>query len=122
MFPIDWPEPFGLVMIEAMACGTPVLAFRHGSVPEIIEQGVTGSIVDTMEEAVQGAARVLALDRAPSGGASRSVFPPRAWHATTSALYRALQARRDAQAATRRSDSRPSGGARAAHRDGPMLS
>ncbi len=45
LFPIDWPEPFGLVMIEAMACGTPVLAFRHGSVPEVIEDGVTGRIV-----------------------------------------------------------------------------
>jgi len=53
LFPIDWPEPFGLVMIEAMACGTPVLAFRQGSVSEIIDQGVTGAIVDTMDEAVR---------------------------------------------------------------------
>src|SRR6478736_1139547 len=53
LFPIDWPEPFGLVMIEAMACGTPVLAFRHGSVPEIIDPGVTGVVVDGMDEAVQ---------------------------------------------------------------------
>jgi glycosyltransferase involved in cell wall biosynthesis len=63
LFPIDWPEPFGLVMIEAMACGTPVLAFRHGSVPEIIDQGVTGAIVDTMHEAVNMLPRVLELDR-----------------------------------------------------------
>ena len=63
MFPIDWPEPFGLVMIEAMACGTPVLAFRQGSVPEIIDQGVTGALVDTMEEAVKMLPKVLALDR-----------------------------------------------------------
>jgi glycosyltransferase involved in cell wall biosynthesis len=63
LFPIDWPEPFGLVMIEAMACGTPVLAFRQGSVPEIIDQGVTGAIVDTMHEAVNMLPRVLALDR-----------------------------------------------------------
>ena len=47
LFPIDWPEPFGLSMIEAMACGTPVLAFRCGSVPEIIDPGVTGLVVDT---------------------------------------------------------------------------
>jgi glycosyltransferase involved in cell wall biosynthesis len=46
LFPIDWPEPFGLVMIEAMACGTPVIAMRRGSVPEIIEDGVTGFVVD----------------------------------------------------------------------------
>jgi glycosyltransferase involved in cell wall biosynthesis len=63
LFPIDWPEPFGLVMIEAMACGTPVLAFRQGSVPEIIDQGVTGAVVDTMEEAVRMLPQVLALDR-----------------------------------------------------------
>ncbi len=63
LFPIDWPEPFGLVMIEAMACGTPVLAFRHGSVAEIIDDGVTGRIVETMEEAVAALPEVLALDR-----------------------------------------------------------
>jgi glycosyltransferase involved in cell wall biosynthesis len=63
LFPIDWPEPFGLVMIEAMACGTPVLAFRHGSVSEIVDQGVTGAIVDTVDEAVRMLPQVLALDR-----------------------------------------------------------
>jgi len=63
LFPIEWPEPFGLSMIEAMACGTPVLAFRAGSVPEIVEEGLTGSIVETMEEAVSALPRVLSLDR-----------------------------------------------------------
>ncbi len=63
LFPIDWPEPFGLSMIEAMACGTPVLAFRHGSVAEIIEDGVTGIVVDTMNEAIAALPRVVALDR-----------------------------------------------------------
>ncbi len=63
LFPVDWPEPFGLTMIEAMACGTPVLAFRRGSVPEIIEEGVTGFIVDGMDHAGPALARVLALDR-----------------------------------------------------------
>ena len=63
LFPVDWQEPFGLVMIEAMACGTPVLAFRCGSVPEIIDPGVTGAIVESMEEAVQVLPRVLSLDR-----------------------------------------------------------
>ena len=63
LFPIDWPEPFGLSMIEAMACGTPVLAFRCGSVPEIIEDGITGAIVETMEEAIAALPHVMALDR-----------------------------------------------------------
>jgi len=48
LFPIDWPEPFGLTLIEAMACGTPVVAFRRGSVPEVIDHGVTGLIVDDL--------------------------------------------------------------------------
>ena len=63
LFPIDWPEPFGLVMIEAMACGTPVLAFRNGSVPEVIDEGVTGFIVDSEEEGVRKLGSLLALDR-----------------------------------------------------------
>jgi glycosyltransferase involved in cell wall biosynthesis len=63
LFPIDWPEPFGLVMIEAMACGTPVLAFRCGSVPEIIENRLTGCIVSSIEEAAQAIPELLALDR-----------------------------------------------------------
>jgi glycosyltransferase involved in cell wall biosynthesis len=63
LFPVDWPEPFGLSMIEAMACGTPVLAFRCGSVPEIVDPGVTGVIVDTMDEAIRMLPQVLALDR-----------------------------------------------------------
>lgn len=63
LFPIDWPEPFGLVMIEAMACGTPVLAFRCGSVPEVIEPGITGYVVDTVDEAVCRMGDLLALNR-----------------------------------------------------------
>jgi glycosyltransferase involved in cell wall biosynthesis len=63
LFPVDWPEPFGLTMIEAMACGTPVLAFRRGSVPEIIEDGVTGVIVEGMHDAGPALSRVLSLDR-----------------------------------------------------------
>jgi glycosyltransferase involved in cell wall biosynthesis len=63
LFPIDWPEPFGLVMIEAMACGTPVIAYRWGSVPEIIDDGVTGFIVDDLEAAVEAVPKVRDLDR-----------------------------------------------------------
>jgi glycosyltransferase involved in cell wall biosynthesis len=63
LFPVDWPEPFGLVMIEAMACGTPVLAFRCGSVPEVIEDGVTGKVVDSEDEAVAALPEILSYDR-----------------------------------------------------------
>ncbi len=63
LFPIDWPEPFGLVMIEAMACGTPVVAFRCGSTTEVIEDGKTGYLVDTLEQAVAAASRAHLLDR-----------------------------------------------------------
>jgi len=63
LMPIDWPEPFGLVMLEAMACGTPVIAYRHGSVPEIIDQGITGFIVDNQQQAVAAAREVHGIDR-----------------------------------------------------------
>ena len=64
LFPIDWPEPFGLVMIEAMACGCPVIAYPNGSVPEVIEDGLTGFIVADVAEAVAACARLGTLDRA----------------------------------------------------------
>jgi glycosyltransferase involved in cell wall biosynthesis len=64
LFPIDWPEPFGLVMIEAMACGTPVIAFPCGSVPEVIDNGVSGFIVDSIDEAVRMVGKLPELDRA----------------------------------------------------------
>jgi glycosyltransferase involved in cell wall biosynthesis len=63
LFPIDWPEPFGLVMIEAMACGTPVIAYRSGSVPEVVDEGVTGFVVESEAEAVQAIGRLGELDR-----------------------------------------------------------
>ncbi len=63
LFPIDWPEPFGLVMIEAMACGTPVIAWNRGSVPEVVEHGVTGFIVNSEEEAVAAIGQIGRLDR-----------------------------------------------------------
>ncbi len=63
LFPIDWPEPFGLVMIEAMACGTPVIAFNHGSVPEVIDHGLTGFIVPDEAAAVAAIDNLDRLDR-----------------------------------------------------------
>jgi glycosyltransferase involved in cell wall biosynthesis len=63
LFPIRWPEPFGVVMIEAMACGTPVLAFREGSVPEVIDDGISGLIVESVPEAVRKMGALLSLDR-----------------------------------------------------------
>ena len=63
LFPIDWPEPFGLVMIEAMACGLPVIAFPGGSVEEIVEDGLTGFIVESVEEATTAVRRLDWIDR-----------------------------------------------------------
>ncbi len=63
LFPVDWPEPFGMVMIEAFACGTPVVAMRAGSVPEVVDHGVTGFVVDTVDDAVAAVQAATALDR-----------------------------------------------------------
>lgn len=73
LFPIDWPEPFGLVVIEAMACGTPVIAWDNGAMPEIVDDGVTGFIVDSTDAAVASVARLRELDR----DEIRSVFERR---------------------------------------------
>ena len=62
LFPIDWPEPFGLVMIEAMACGTPVIGWRCGSVPEIVDEGLSGFVVETIEAAATAVTRAGELD------------------------------------------------------------
>jgi glycosyltransferase involved in cell wall biosynthesis len=64
LFPIDWPKPFGLVMIESMACGTPTIAFPCGSVPEVIDDGVSGLIVGSLAEAVAAVPAATAMDRA----------------------------------------------------------
>lgn len=73
LFPIDWAEPFGLVMIEAMACGTPVIAWPNGSVPEVVDDGVTGFIVDNINDAVRAVARLRSVSRA----ACRNAFEVR---------------------------------------------
>ena len=63
LFPIDWPEPFGLVMIESMACATPVIAFNRGSVPEVIDEGITGFLVNSVNEAVEVLKKIQRIDR-----------------------------------------------------------
>jgi glycosyltransferase involved in cell wall biosynthesis len=73
LFPIDWPEPFGMVMIEAFACGTPVIAYRCGSVPEVVEHGVTGFIVENQRQAIAAAHSIDRIDRQ----ACRSAFEER---------------------------------------------
>ena len=87
LFPIDWPEPFGLTLIEAMANGTPVIAFGRGSVPEIVDDGVTGLIVNSVDEAVAAVPRAKAFGRAVSANALRSAFRSSDWRTTIWALY-----------------------------------
>ncbi len=92
LFPIDWPEPFGLVMIEAMACGTPTVAYRCGSVPEVIEDGVTGFIVSDEAAAVRAVERAGALDRAKIRARFEARFTARRMAADYVALYEQLLA------------------------------
>ena len=74
LFPIDWPEPFGMVMIEAMACGTPVIAWPNGSVPEIIDDGVNGFVVESIERAVDAVRRLSEIDRRTCRGVFEQRF------------------------------------------------
>jgi glycosyltransferase involved in cell wall biosynthesis len=90
LFPIDWPEPFGLVMIEAMACGTPVIAFRRGSVPEVIDEGVTGFIVDNEDEAIAAIKRIGELDRRRVRARFEERFTARRMAQDYLSLYEAL--------------------------------
>ncbi|HVL76543.1 MAG TPA: glycosyltransferase family 4 protein [Noviherbaspirillum sp.] len=91
--PIDWPEPFGLVLIEALACGTPVIAYRNGAVPEILDDGVTGFIVENQEQAVEAACKVHALDRRACRDAFERRFTAERMAANYLQIYRALQDR-----------------------------
>lgn len=90
LFPIDWPEPFGLVMIEAMACGLPVVAFEGGSVREIVDDGVSGYVVGTVEEAVAAVHRIDAIDRRACRAAFERRFTAARMAADYLAVYRAL--------------------------------
>lgn len=102
LFPIDWPEPFGLVMIEAMACATPVIAFRCGSVPEVIEHGVSGFIVDSEDEAVAAVAALPHFDRAGVRAAFDARFTAQRMASDYVALYRSLPGARTEAARLRR--------------------
>jgi glycosyltransferase involved in cell wall biosynthesis len=90
LFPIDWPEPFGLVMIESLACGTPVIAWREGSVPEVIEDGVTGFIVESIDEAVTAVNRLQWLDRHECRHAFETRFDAARMAEEYVAIYRRL--------------------------------
>ncbi len=90
LFPIDWPEPFGLVMIEAMACGVPVIAFAGGSVPEVLQPGVTGFIVDSIDEAVAAVGKLDQLPRAQVRRGFEQRFTARRMAQDHVALYRRL--------------------------------
>jgi glycosyltransferase involved in cell wall biosynthesis len=94
LFPIDWPEPFGLAMIEAMACATPVLAFRCGAVPEVIDEGVTGFIVDTEDQAVAMVPQLLSLDRRAVRQRFEARFTARRMANDYIGVYRALRRKR----------------------------
>jgi glycosyltransferase involved in cell wall biosynthesis len=90
LFPIRWPEPFGLVMVEALACGTPVLALRDGSVPEVLEDGKTGIICDTEDDLVAATRRIATLDRRRCRAEVERRFSPQAMATGYEALYRKL--------------------------------
>jgi glycosyltransferase involved in cell wall biosynthesis len=97
LFPIDWPEPFGLVMIEAMACGTPVIAWRRGSVPEIVDDGVTGFIVANEDEAMAAIGRLGQIDRRQVRLVFEQRFTAEVMARNYLDLYRRLQSESDRQ-------------------------
>jgi glycosyltransferase involved in cell wall biosynthesis len=93
LFPVDWPEPFGLVMIEAMACGTPVVAFKCGSVPDVVENGISGFVVESVDEAAAAIERIDVLDRAKVRAAFEERFTVERMASEYLKIYRRLIAR-----------------------------
>jgi glycosyltransferase involved in cell wall biosynthesis len=96
LFPIDWPEPFGLVMIEAMSAGTPVIAWSNGSVPEVVTDGVSGRIVDSIEAAACAAGEAVHMDRRKVRAEFERRFTAERMAASHIAAYRVLLARASA--------------------------
>jgi glycosyltransferase involved in cell wall biosynthesis len=94
LMPIDWPEPFGLVMIEAMACGTPVIAYNHGSVPEIIDDGVTGYIVEDEMSAIAAVRRLSSISRAGVRATFEERFTARRMAKDYAGIYRSISVAR----------------------------
>jgi glycosyltransferase involved in cell wall biosynthesis len=90
LMPIDWPEPFGLVMIEAMACGTPVIAYNHGSVPEIIDDGLTGFIVEDEMSAIAAVRRLPSISRKGVRATFEERFTARRMAEDYVSIYRAV--------------------------------
>jgi glycosyltransferase involved in cell wall biosynthesis len=97
LVPIDWPEPFGLVMIEAMACGTPVIAFNHGSVPEVVDDGLTGFVVEDVKGAIGAVDRLGQLSRQKIRQRFEERFTARRMAQDYLAVYRSLMADRGPQ-------------------------
>lgn len=93
LFPIEWPEPFGLVMIEAFACGTPVIAWRRGSVPEVVDDGVTGFVVESLEAGARAVTALPRLDRAACRRAFETRFDAARMAADYVDIYRRVAAR-----------------------------
>jgi glycosyltransferase involved in cell wall biosynthesis len=97
LFPIDWPEPFGLVMIESMACGTPVIAFNAGSVPEIIDEGITGYVVSSIEQATEAVNKIHLIDRSKCRRRFEERFDVRIMVDNYEKVYERLMETRDRQ-------------------------
>src|SRR5215216_5460414 len=107
LFPIQWPEPFGLVMIEAMACGTPVVAWRNGSVPEVVADGETGFIVESVEEMAAAVDRLGELDPYAMRARVKELFSAEAMVAGYEHIYQQVLARGDEATRVLRTMQRP---------------
>ncbi len=99
LFPIDWPEPFGLTMAESLATGTPVVAFRAGSVAEVVEDGVTGFVCDTVHDMAEAIPRVKELDRRACRERAERLFSPATMADGYELAYAALRSNNDRPAA-----------------------